>query len=42
LKNTRFKPYFEFYGDWQQHFGLFTGCGKEIPFQQNLNEQDCC
>jgi arsenite methyltransferase len=42
LKNTRFKPYFEFYGDWQQHFGLFTGCGKEIPFQQNLTEQDCC
>jgi arsenite methyltransferase len=42
LKNTRFKPYFEFYGDWQQHFGLFTGCGKEIPFQQNLSEQDCC
>ncbi|MBQ0729764.1 MAG: methyltransferase domain-containing protein [Oleispira antarctica] len=42
LKNTRFKPYFEFYGNWQQHFGLFEGCGKEIPFQQDLNEQDCC
>jgi arsenite methyltransferase len=42
LQNTRFQPYFEFYGDWKQHFGLFAGCGKEIPFQQNLNEQNCC
>ncbi|MGK0476542.1 MAG: SAM-dependent methyltransferase [Oleispira sp.] len=42
LQTTRFKPYFEFYGDWKQHFGLFAGCGKEIPFQQDLNEQNCC
>ncbi|MGK0405427.1 MAG: arsenite methyltransferase [Oleispira sp.] len=42
LQNTRFQPYFQFYGDWKRHFGLFAGCGKEIPFQQNLNEQNCC
>jgi arsenite methyltransferase len=42
LQNTRFQPYFQFYGDWKQHFGLFAGCGKEMPFQQNLNEQNCC
>jgi arsenite methyltransferase len=42
LQNTRFQPYFEFYGDWKQHFGLFAGCGKDIPFQQDLSEQNCC
>lgn len=42
LQQTRFKPYFNFYGDWQQHFGLFKGCGKEIPFQQNDDVSPCC
>ena len=42
LQNTRFEPYFEFYGNWQQHFGLFEGCGKQIPFQQQLTDAPCC
>ena len=42
LKNTRFKPYFEFYGNWQHHFGLFAGCGKDIPFQQQIDDSNCC
>jgi SAM-dependent methyltransferase len=32
LHETRFKPYFEFHGDWQTHFGIFRGCGTQIPF----------
>jgi len=42
LSNTRFQPYFEFYGDWQQHFGLFKGCGKDIPFIQENDDLSCC
>lgn len=42
LQDSRFKPYFDFYGDWQQHFGLFEGCGKEIPFQQEGSDSPCC
>jgi len=42
LKNTRLEPYFEFYGSWDRHFGLFNGCGKEIPFKQDLDNAPCC
>lgn len=42
LNDTRFQAYFEFYGDWQHHFGLFEGCGKEIPFKQDDDDLNCC
>ncbi len=32
LHESRFAPHFEFFGNWEAHFGLFAGCGNEIPF----------
>ena len=32
LNETRFAKYFDFFGDFKQHFGLYEGCGKTIPF----------
>lgn len=42
LSDTRFQPFFEFYGDWKQHYGLFKGCGKDIPFVQENDDLSCC
>ncbi|MCH2191066.1 MAG: methyltransferase domain-containing protein [Gammaproteobacteria bacterium] len=32
LHDTRFKEHFEFYGDWSTHYGIFKGCGTDMPF----------
>lgn len=32
LRQSRFEPHFDFVGDFSQHFGLFAGCGGELPF----------
>jgi len=32
LQETRFKDHFEFIGDFSNHYGLFEGCGKALPF----------
>jgi arsenite methyltransferase len=32
LKDTRFAEHFTFIGDFDQHFGLFEGCGSSMPF----------
>ena len=32
LNETRFKKHFEFIGNFDQHFGLFEGCGKGVPY----------
>lgn len=32
LKETRFRDYFDFYGSWETHYGLFPDCGSSIPF----------
>lgn len=32
LRESRFAPHFEFFGDFNRHFGLFAGCGGELPF----------
>ena len=32
LHESRFAPYFDFFGDWSTHYGLFEGCGSRIPF----------
>lgn len=45
LHETRYKNHFEFYGDWSTHFGIFEGCGGEIPFNNNDDESiagACC
>jgi SAM-dependent methyltransferase len=46
LSETRFKDHFEFIGDWSTHYGIFPGCGTNIPFgvkdaQASLSG-DCC
>ena len=46
LQETRFKKHFEFYGDFSTHFGIFEGCGVNMPFQENTtapdNSSSCC
>lgn len=32
LAETRFAEYFDFFGNFSEHFGLFEGCGKATPF----------
>lgn len=32
LHDTRFMKHFDFYGNFDQHFGIFPGCGMGIPF----------
>ncbi len=44
LHDTRFAPHFEFIGNFNRHYGLFTDCGGSLPF--GLNAQagagNCC
>jgi hypothetical protein len=44
LGETRFKPHFEFIGDFSRHYGLFEGCGGELPFgvAENRVAASCC
>lgn len=46
LNETRFKPYFEFIGTWDTHFGIFEGCGTSIPYEAAIMINDtsggCC
>jgi len=39
LADTRFAEHFEFFGDWQNHYGIFDGCGTVMPFS-NLAEPE--
>ena len=41
LKDTRFQKHFEFNGNFENHFGIFEGCGKKIPFDLQSNSK-CC
>lgn len=44
LHDTRFNKHFEFIGNWDNHFGIFEGCGTEMPFGDS-GESDtasCC
>lgn len=34
LAETRFAPYFDFIGDFSQHYGIFAGCGTSIPYDE--------
>ncbi len=45
LQETRFQEHFEFIGDFSQHYGIFEGCGKEIPYDASAAEEGaapCC
>ncbi|UTW55912.1 methyltransferase domain-containing protein [Kordiimonas sp. SCSIO 12610] len=35
LSETRFKEHFDFIGDWSTHYGIFPGCGTNIPFGES-------
>jgi len=32
LHDTRFRPHFEFIGNFDTHYGIFDGCGTSLPF----------
>lgn len=32
LYDTRYRDYFDFYGTWDTHYGIFEGCGGAMPF----------
>mmetsp|Transcript_2339 Transcript_2339/g.4099 ORF Transcript_2339/g.4099 Transcript_2339/m.4099 type:complete len:367 (-) Transcript_2339:743-1843(-) len=34
LFDTRFRPHFEFFGDFSTHYGIFDGCGETNPFEE--------
>lgn len=44
LKDTRFASHFEFIGNFDRHYGIFTGCGTSIPYDTstNGNVAACC
>ncbi len=46
LQQTRFAAYFDFIGDFSQHFGIFAGCGTSLPFSSGADGQSlgagCC
>jgi len=44
LQETRFAKHFDFYGTWDTHFGIFEGCGTNMPFKasENTESESCC
>jgi SAM-dependent methyltransferase len=42
LHDSRFSPHFEFYGDWNTHYGLFAGCGGGLPFDTGAPALGSC
>jgi hypothetical protein len=45
LEETRFRPHFEFIGDFSTHYGIFPGCGTAIPFaaeEAGAATSGCC
>ncbi|MDJ0644226.1 MAG: methyltransferase domain-containing protein [Erythrobacter sp.] len=44
LAESRFAEYFEFVGDFSQHFGIFEGCGGGLPFDVSKDAEpaSCC
>lgn len=44
LHNSRFRDHFEFIGSWDQHYGIFDGCGTNLPFDKSTDATDggCC
>jgi len=39
LAHTRYRSFFEFYGSFDEHFGIFPGCGTDLPYQENPIEK---
>ncbi|PSJ17655.1 methyltransferase domain-containing protein [Nitrosomonas supralitoralis] len=45
LHDTRFREHFDFYGNFDRHFGIFPGCGMGIPFTDVITDgqiNGCC
>jgi SAM-dependent methyltransferase len=44
LKETRFRNHFEFYGSFNEHYGIFEGCGGAMPFstENTTATESCC
>ena len=44
LQDTRFSSHFEFIGNFDRHYGIFTGCGTAIPYDTSAsgNAAACC
>ena len=46
LRDTRFAPYFDFFGDASTHYGIFKGCGTDLPFSESVDGSasaaSCC
>ncbi len=45
LHDTRFAAHFDFYGNFNQHYGIFPGCGMGIPFNNSATDAPkggCC
>jgi len=46
LQQSRFQPYFDFIGDWQCHYGIFQGCGSDLPYDKegivSTANSSCC
>ena len=44
LHDTRYKDHFDFYGNWETHYGIFEGCGGAMPFTEVKDdvEANCC
>ncbi len=45
LQQTRFAPHFEFFGNFDTHYGIFEGCGGAMPFStddQQAPAGSCC
>jgi ubiquinone/menaquinone biosynthesis C-methylase UbiE len=45
LSDSRFRKHFEFFGNFETHYGIFEGCGTEIPFKESelpIDKTRCC
>jgi len=47
LADTRYRQFFEFYGDFSKHFGIFPGCDTDFPYELSSESGDsasvaCC
>ncbi len=43
LNETRFKNHFEFFGNFENHTGIFKGCGTDLPFANDKKiSGGCC
>lgn len=47
LNESRLAKHFDFIGSWDKHFGIFTGCGSELPYDEVIadlssSSSSCC